>query len=100
MATICPICQKGTLKKGESFVYCSEKKTEKTDYGFVENGCTFKIFYDQKKIFGMVLSPSDVKNLIDGKEIISPKGHKMKLDTTSEFFTQITFAEKKEDEDL
>ena len=101
MATKCPICQKGTLKKAEKFVYCSERKVEKVGNDFRDIGCTFKIIFDQKKIFGSVLSPGDVKKLIDGETLTSPKGHTMVLDCENkDFFTKITFAEKQEDEDL
>lgn len=101
MATLCPICQKGTLKKAEKFVYCSERKVEKVGNGFKDIGCTFKIIFDQKKIFGSVLSPGDVKKLIEGETITSPKGHELTFDpSNTDFFTKITFAEKQEDEDL
>lgn len=96
----CPICNKGTVKKGESMVYCSERVVEKVASGFVDKGCTFKIYYDQKKVFGEVLNPSDIKTMLEGGTITSKKGHKMTLDTDNkDFFTHIEFAQK-DDEDL
>ena len=99
MATICPLCEDGTLKKTESQVYCSEKKwnskTKKND------GCDFHIFFDQKKIFGEKIDAKQVKALINGETLISKKGHKMTLDLEKKgFYTKIEFAEKEEDEDL
>ena len=99
MATTCPLCQKGTLKKTETQVYCSEKKwnskTKKND------GCDFHIFFDQTKIFGDKLDAKQVKALVDGETIESKKGNKMTLDLENkDFFTKIEFAPKEEDEDL
>lgn len=100
MATTCPVCNKGTLKLGEKFVYCSERSVEKIGTEFIDKGCEFKINFDQKNIFGSVLTPADIKNLVEGKTITSKRGHTMVLDTTNKFFTKITFAPKKEDKDL
>lgn len=97
----CPICENGTLKKGEKLVYCSERKLEKVGTQLVDKGCKFKVIFDQKKVFGSVITPIDVKNLVAGQTLISSKNHKMVLDLANkDFFTKITFAEKIEDEDL
>ncbi|MDY0292572.1 MAG: hypothetical protein RBR02_09595 [Desulfuromonadaceae bacterium] len=95
MATICPVCKVGTLKKGEKQVYCSKKdydsKTEKN------KGCDFHIFYDQKKVFGEVLEASDIVDIVNGKPLTSKRGRTIELDLTSKYFTKTT---KPEDEDL
>lgn len=98
MATICPLCKKGTLKKGELQVYCSEKKwnSEKK----INEGCDFHIFFNQTKVFGEKIDAKQIKALVEGNAIISKKGHKMTLDLENKkFFTKIEFATK-EDEDL
>jgi len=103
--TLCPICNKGLkLKKdgkGEPhYIYCEEYKPEKTTGNeFVNKGkCDFKIFFDQKKAFNLVLSQNDMKRLLAGGEITNAKGDTMTLDKTNEkFFTHIDY---KEDEDF
>jgi hypothetical protein len=101
MAVNCPICGNGTLKKSDKYVCCSNHSVEKNEDGsFSENGCGFKIFFDQKKYFGRMITPGDVKTMVEGGEITSPKKHKMRLDLTSNFFTRIEFAPKAELEDL
>jgi len=101
MAIQCPVCQKGTIKRGEKFAYCSERKTEKRGNDFIDIGCPFKIYFDQTKVFGEKLTPADIKKLLNGETIVSRKGHKMTLDLENKsYFTKIEFAEKKEDEDL
>ena len=101
MAIQCPVCQKGTIKKGEKFAYCSERKTEKRGDEFIDVGCRFKIHFDQSKVFGEKLTPQDIKKLLAGETLISRKGHKMTLDLSNQkFFTKIEFAPKQEDEDL
>ncbi len=101
MATTCPLCQKGTLKKAEKFVYCSERKVKKEGNKFKDIGCEFKIAFNQTKVFGDELKPADIKKLVDGETLTSSKGHTMTLDLENkDFFTKITFAEKEEDEDL
>ena len=99
MAIQCPVCKKGTIKKSEKMVYCSEKnynaKTKKNE------GCDFHIFFDQSKIFGDKLDTNDIKKILNGETITSSKGHTMTLNlTNTKFFTKVEFAEKEEDEDL
>ena len=97
MATMCPKCGKGTLKKGGKMVYCSEYKPNKKGNEWVNEGsCEFRIMY-KNKIWGKDLTPQDIKTLVDGGELVNDRGDKMKLDLSSEFFTKI---EKQEDEDL
>lgn len=97
MATICPKCGKGTLKKGDKMVYCSNyKPTKKGDSWINEGSCDFKIMY-QNKIWGADLTPGDIKKLIEGGELTNKRGDKMKLDLNNSYFTTI---EKVEDEDL
>lgn len=101
MAIQCPVCHKGTIKKGEKFAYCSERKTEKRGNDFIDIGCRFKIHFDQTKVFGEKLNTQDIKKLLNNETLVSRKGHKMTLDLTNQdFFTKIEFAPKKEDEDL
>jgi len=101
MATRCPVCENGNLKKTESMVKCSNRKTEKVDGGFKEVGsCDFRINFNQKKVFGQDLTPADIKKMVDGENIFSKKGHKMFLDLKNkDFFTKIEFA-KEVEEDL
>jgi len=101
MATTCPKCNKGVLKKGEKMVYCSEYKPAKNDDGSWRNDgtCDFKITYGNKA-FGRNLTPSDIKKLVDGEVLTNKKGDKLSLDLKNEYFTKIEFAPKTEDEDL
>ena len=97
MATMCPKCKNGTLKKGDKMVYCSNyKPTKKGDSWVNEGSCDFKIMY-KNKIWGEDLTPADIKKLVDGGELVNKRGDKMKLDLGNEYFTVI---EKVEDEDL
>ena len=97
MATMCPKCGKGTVKKGEKMVYCSEYKPTKNGDSWKNEGtCEFRILFDQKTVFGKTIEPKDVKTLIDGGTLTNG-ARKMKLDLDSQYFTKI---EKDEDEDL
>jgi len=98
MAMTCPKCGKGTLKKGEKMVYCTEYKPHKNENGeWVNEGtCEFRIMY-KNKVWGEDLTSADIKELVQGNVIVNARGDTMKLDLDSEFFTKI---EKKEDEDL
>jgi len=100
MATICPKCNKGTLKKGEKMVYCSEYKPKKDEAGkwINEGTCDFKIHF-ANKVFGSI-DAKQIKELVEGKTIHNKKGDSMSLDLESEYFTKIEFAPKVEDEDL
>jgi hypothetical protein len=100
MATYCPVCNKGTLKVGDKLVYCSDRVVEKVGNDFIDKGCLFKVNFDQKKVYGDVLTPGDIKALVEGKTLTSKKGHSLVLDLNNTFFTKITFAEKKADKDL
>lgn len=100
MATMCPECGKGKLKKGEKMAYCSERITKKVNGKFVNEGCNFSINFKQD-VFGKNLEVADIKDLIAGKTITSSLNHKMSLDLANkDFFTKIEFAQKEEDEDL
>ncbi len=97
MATMCPKCGKGTVKKGEKMVYCSEYKPTKNGDSWKNEGiCEFRVLFDQKKVFGKTIEPKDVKDLIEGKTLING-AKKLKLDLESPYFTKV---EKDEDEDL
>ena len=97
MATMCPKCGKGTLKKGEKMVYCTEYKPTKNGDKWVNEGsCEFRILFDQKTVFGKILEPKDIKKLVDGEMLVNG-ARKMRLDLDSQYFTKI---EKDEDEDL
>ena len=97
MATICPKCKEGSLKKGDKMVYCSNyKPTKKGDSWVNEGSCDFKIMY-KNKIWGEDLTPADIKKLVEGGELTNKRGDKMKLDLNNEYFTAF---EKVEDEDL
>ncbi|WP_128992089.1 hypothetical protein [Arcobacter sp. CECT 8986] len=98
MAITCPNCKKGTLKKGEKMVYCSEyKPTKNGDKWTNEGSCDFRIMFDQSKIFGKNLTPADIKNIVDGGTIENGQ-KKLSLDLDNkDFFVKI---EKEEDEDL
>lgn len=100
MATMCPKCGSGTLKKGEKMVYCTDYKPVKNSGVWSNEGsCDFHITY-QNKAWGQPLSPGDIKKLVEGETLTSKRGHKMTLDLSNDFFTKIDFAEKGEDEDL
>jgi hypothetical protein len=100
MATVCPKCKTGTLKKGEKMVYCSEYKPKKDGNEWKNEGtCDFRIMY-KNKAWGSDLAPGDIKKLVDGGTLENKKGDKMTLDLDNEFFTRIEFAPKPEDEDL
>ncbi len=101
MATICPLCGKGTLKVGEKMVYCSERIIKRDGKDFFNDGeCDFHIGFKQK-IFGRDLTPKDIKALVEGKTIKNKKGDVLRLDLeNTEFFTSIDFAERPEDKDL
>ncbi len=101
MAITCPKCGKGTLKKSEKMVRCSENKPVKMEDGSWgnEGTCDFRIAY-ANKAFGRSLTPGDIKSLVEGKTLTNKRGDKMTLDLESEYFTRIEFAPKEEDEDL
>ena len=102
MATTCPKCGKGTLKKGEKMVYCSENKPVKNPDGTWGNDgtCDFRIAY-AAKAFGRSISPQEIKTIVEGGTITNEKKHAtMTLDLDSEYFTKIEFAPREEDEDL
>lgn len=97
MATTCPKCGNGTMKKGEKMVYCSEYKPTKSGDSWINEGtCEFKIMFEQKKFFGKNLEAKDIKSLLDGGTLVNGQ-RKMKLDLTSPYFTKV---EKDEDTDL
>lgn len=100
MATPCPKCGKN-LKKGESAIYCEGSKLKKVGNDWVNEGdCDFSIRYDQKKFFGMTLSPENIRTLIGGGVLTNSKGDKMKLDINEKHCTSVERAEKKPDEDF
>jgi len=100
MATKCPKCGKGTLKKGEKMVYCSEYKPKKEGNTWTNEGsCDFRIMYSNKA-WGTALTPSDIKKLVSGEALRNRRGDVMTLDLQTSFFTKIEFAPKTEDEDL
>lgn len=100
MATICPKCKKGTLKKGEKMVYCSEYKPKKQGNDFINEGtCDFHISF-KNGAWGKAITPAEIKQIVEGKTVTNQKGDTLELDLTSKFFTKITFAPKTEDEDL
>lgn len=101
MATMCPKCEKESLKKGENMVYCAGYKPKKKDDGkwINEGTCDFHIGFSNK-VWGGSLTPEDIKKMVDGETLKNKKGDKMSLDLGSEFFTKIEFAPKVEDADL
>lgn len=101
MATVCPLCKKGTLKKGDKMVYCDEYKPKKEGKDWINNGeCEFHIPYNQKA-FGRTLTANDIKKLVEGGTLKNAKGDTLELDIeNTEFFTRITFAQRPEDKDL
>jgi len=100
MATLCPVCKKQNLKKGEKMVYCAEYKPKKIGETWKNEGeCNFRINFSNK-VWGNTLSPVDIKSLVEGSTLTNKKGDKMTLDLKSEYFTNIEFAPKVEDEDL
>jgi hypothetical protein len=100
MATTCPKCEKGTLKKGEKMVYCSEYKPVKNEDGSWKNegSCDFKIMF-ANKVFGAI-DAGKIKQLVQGDTLTNKKGDTMVLDLKNDYFTKITFPEKIDDEDL
>lgn len=102
MAEVCPICGKGTLKSGESQVYCSEYKPRKGkgEKEWSNDGdCDFHIFRESK-IFKRKLSNADFKKLFAGEKIKDSEGNVMTFDKDSEYYTHIEFPPKKEDKDF
>lgn len=97
MATMCPKCGKGTIKKNDNTVYCSEYKPEKSGNDWVNKGtCEFRTSFSQK-IFGKTLKIEEMKDLISGKILVNGQ-KKLKLDLANEkYFTENL---KDEDEDL
>lgn len=97
---LCPICKTGTLKKGETQVYCENYKPKKDANGawINEGSCDFRIIY-KNKIFGEITS-AQVKELVEGKSVKNKKSDLLSLDLDNPHFTKITFAEKKPDDDL
>lgn len=65
----CPVCGKGSIQEGQKSFFCSEYK----------QGCRFSVW---KELCGAVISASDVKLLIQGKEA---KPRKMKSKAGKEF---------------
>jgi len=100
MATTCPKCKNGVLKKGDKMVYCSEYQPKKEGETWINQGkCEFKIYFSQK-IFSQNIDAKEIKTIVNGGVLQNKKKDKMRLDLTSKFFTKIEFAEKVEDEDL
>jgi hypothetical protein len=100
MATTCPKCGKGTLKKGEKMVYCSEYKPKKSGNEWVNEGtCDFRIMY-RNSAWKQDLTPGEIKKLVDGETLVNKRGDRMVLDLNSPYYTKIEFAPKEEDEDL
>lgn len=100
MATICPLCRSGILKKGEKMVYCNNYKPKKDGSDWYNQGnCDFHIPY-ANKAFKRSLSDDDIKILLGGGKIKNKIGDTMVLDLDSEYYTRIEFAKKVEDEDF
>jgi len=100
MATLCPKCKKGTLKKGEKMVYCTEYKPKKSGNDFVNEGtCDFHIAF-KNSAWGKAITPQEIKQIVEGTKVTNQKGDTLELDLDSKFFTKITYAPKQEDEDL
>ncbi|MDD2653379.1 MAG: hypothetical protein PHX44_10070 [Sulfurimonas sp.] len=85
MPTLCPICQKGTLRssKYSQNVYCSEIEYDVlpgADYP-QSVGCDFDFDFGRSKSeFGVELTTADVKTLIGGGEIALPDGDTLIFD--------------------
>jgi hypothetical protein len=100
MATNCPLCSTGKLKKGAKMVYCENYKPQKEGNEWFNNGeCEFHLPF-ANKVFGRTLKDSDIKQLLEGKTIKNSKGDTMTLDLDSEYFTRIDFATRPEDRDF
>lgn len=100
MATLCPICQNGTLhsSKYSQNVYCSEMEyavLPGTDYP-QSVGCDFQFDFGRSK-FGVELTTAEVKSLIGGGEIALPDGDTLIFDPTKHTSTDYTdcFVKKK-----
>ncbi|OCR87756.1 hypothetical protein CFT12S00416_07990 [Campylobacter fetus subsp. testudinum] len=79
MATVCPLCGKGTLKQSEKMVYCTNYTPKKLGNEWVNTGqCDFHIAFNFKA-FGKILTKEDVRELINGKKIENEKGDKASL---------------------
>lgn len=100
MATQCPVCKKGTLKKGEKMVYCEHYKPRLDGKEWYNEGdCDFRIPYQNKK-FGKTFTSGDIKKLLEGGTIKNAKGDVAMLDLNNEYFVAIEFAARKEDRDF
>lgn len=97
---VCPVCGSGKLQKGKVFVTCSNVKQEQDSSGEWKDvgSCKFRIFFDQRKVYGDVLTPADVKSLVEGKILESKTGKRLKFNKNKPpFYTDIL---KEELEDL
>lgn len=99
----CPVCQgrivikKSFDGKKEIGVSCENYKWES---GANVGSCDFQIFFNQDKNgFGRDLNRNDIKKLLAGETIVSPRGNKMTLDAKKEsgFYTKIEYAPRAED---
>ena len=100
MATLCPLCGKGTLMKGEKMVYCSNYKPKKEGKDWYNEGdCEFHIPYKQA-VFGRDLTPADIKRLVAGEPVKNKKGDSMILDLDSPYYTHIEWSPRAEDKEL
>jgi len=95
----CPIC-KAKLKKVDTMVFCENYKPTKTQSGewINEGSCEFRITFNNK-VFGK-LTPQNIKDMLEQKKVKNKKGDTIELDTSSQYFTKITFAPKQEAEDF
>ncbi|EAJ8747104.1 hypothetical protein ACMTF7_001080 [Campylobacter jejuni] len=107
MAVTCPICNKGTIQQNgdKTIFHCSLQKTEKIGGQYEETGeCRFKIFANQTKYFGKVLTSNDIKAMVEGKGVKNAKGDTMYLDAEAGaetgYFTRVEYAEKKPSKDI
>lgn len=96
--TTCPLCGKGILRlKQGAYVYCEHYKPTKEGKEWVNGGdCDFHVNFKQKA-FGRDLTMADMKKLIAGETLKASNGNTMILNVDNQFFTEITFAEKKQD---
>ena len=102
MATLCPLCKKGTVQFGEKQVYCDGSNKVKEDgKWFNMRDCDFHIPFNQKT-FGKVLMVEDIERLLEEGSLKNAKGDILELDLSSDngFYTHIDFASCEDGKDF
>ena len=88
MATICPKCKKGTIKKmrNEQGIKCERYIPVQNERGEWTNKgqCNFHLSF-KSKLFGD-FTEDEIRDLLAGKEVVKGNGKIAKLDLQNPFF--------------